>query len=145
MFAVPPNTLAAPADLSIAHPARIAREFAADRASWAHLLRYDADERWAGLLARTDAYEAWLLSWLPGQHTDLHDHGGATGAFTVVQGDLTERVARPGDSEVLHSLTAGQSRVFGPHYAHQVSNLGVDPAVTIHVYRPQRANRTLRG
>ncbi|MFC7340866.1 cysteine dioxygenase [Saccharopolyspora griseoalba] len=141
MFAVPPNTVAAPADLTIAHPVRVAREYAADRASWAALLRYDPDQRWAGLLARTDAYEAWLLSWLPGQHTDLHDHGGSTGAFTVLSGNLTERVVRRDGTELLNSLVAGQSRVFGPNYAHQVSNLGEDPAVTIHVYRPQRANR----
>lgn len=140
VFAVPPNTIAAPADLSIAHPVRIAREYAADRRSWASLLRYDPDARWAGLLERTETYEAWLLSWLPGQHTDLHDHGGSTGAFTIVSGNLTERVVRDGQ-EFLHSLAAGQSRVFGPHYAHQVTNLGVDPAVTIHVYRPQRTNR----
>ncbi|MEU6266827.1 cysteine dioxygenase [Saccharopolyspora shandongensis] len=143
MFAVPPNTLAAPADLSIAHPVRIARELAADRGSWTHLLRYDPDQRWSGLLARTESYEAWLLSWLPGQHTELHDHGGATGAFTVIAGNLTERVVQPRGTEVLHPLTAGQSRVFGPNYVHQVHNDGPDPAVSVHVYRPARARMTL--
>ncbi|WP_188985539.1 cysteine dioxygenase [Saccharopolyspora thermophila] len=141
MFAVPPNTVAAPADLSTAHPVRIARELAADRGSWTHLLRYHPDQRWAGLLRRTEGYEAWLLSWLPGQHTELHDHGGATGAFTVVTGSLTERVVR-GGAEVLHPLVAGQARVFGPNYVHQVSNDGPDPAVSVHVYRPERARMT---
>ncbi|MGW1676688.1 cysteine dioxygenase [Saccharopolyspora sp. NPDC002376] len=142
MFAVPPNTLAAAADLTIAHPVRIARELAADRSSWTHLLRYDPDQRWFGLLARTEHYEAWLLSWLPGQHTELHDHGGATGAFTIISGNLTERVVRGGTTDVLNSLTAGQSRVFGPDYVHQVSNTGPDPAVSIHVYRPVRTPMT---
>jgi predicted metal-dependent enzyme (double-stranded beta helix superfamily) len=143
VFAVPPNTVAAPADLSIAHPVRIARELAADRGSWTHLLRYDPDQRWSGLLARTESYEAWLLSWLPGQHTELHDHGGATGAFTVIAGNLTERVVQSRGAEVLHPLTAGQSRVFGPNYVHQVHNDGPDPAVSVHVYRPARAGMTL--
>ena len=81
----------------------------------------------------------WLLSWLPGQHTDLHDHGGATGAFTVVSGTLTESTARQdGSGERSQQLVAGQSRAFGPNYIHQVRNLGVDPAVSIHVYRPFR-------
>ncbi|MFB9570505.1 cysteine dioxygenase family protein [Saccharopolyspora hordei] len=139
MFAVPPGTVAAPADLTTAHPVRIARELAADRGAWAHLLRYDPDQRWFELITRTEHHEAWLLSWLPGQHTELHDHGGATGAFTVVSGDLTERVVRASGAEVLHRLTTGQSRVFGPDYVHQVSNTGQDPAVSIHVYRPVRA------
>lgn len=143
MFAVPENTLARPADRAIAHPARIAREFAAARHTWAHLLRYDPEQRWFGLLERTEEHEAWLLSWLPGQYTDLHDHGGAAGAFTVVSGVLSERAVKTDAagraSQALHTLTAGQSRVFGPGYAHQVHNHGPDPAVSIHVYRPERA------
>lgn len=145
MFAVPPNTVAAEADRSLAHPARIARELAADRQSWAHWLRYDPQQRWAGLLERTAGHEAWLLSWLPGQRTELHDHGGATGAFTVVSGSVAERVVRAtatGPAEEWRTIEAGQSRVFGPDYVHQVVNDGPDPAITVHVYRPARARMT---
>ena len=35
------------------------------------------------------------MSWLPGQVTDLHDHGAASGAFTIVSGELTEHVRAP--------------------------------------------------
>ena len=142
MFAVPPNTVAVPANRAIAHPVRIARELAGARSTWAHRVRYDPEQRWFGLLERTDEHEAWLLTWLPGQETELHDHGGATGAFTVVSGNLTERVVHSGSGgrvEVLHSLDSGQSRVFGPNYVHQVHNHGPDPAISIHVYRPVRA------
>ena len=79
------------------------------------------------------------MSWLPGQSTDLHDHGSATGAFTIVSGVLTERVMRTGTTL---ELQPGQSRVFAPHYVHQVSNNGDDPAVSIHVYRATRQMRT---
>ena len=142
VFEVPPNTVAAEPDRALAHPVRIAHEFAANRDSWAHLLRYDPDQRWFGLLERTAEHEVWLLSWLPGQRTELHDHDDASGAFTVVSGALTERAVRTGSArpaEVLHPLVAGQSRVFGPNYVHQVHNEGPDPAVSIHVYRPARA------
>lgn len=137
MFAVPPNTVALAATPATAHPALIARELAADRDRWRHLLRYLPDERFAVLVDGTDEQEIWLMSWLPGQGTDLHNHGDATGAFTVVLGSLTERVARR-ETEVLHHLVAGQSRVFGPGYVHGVGNAGADPAVSIHVYRPAR-------
>lgn len=137
MFAVPEHTIALPPARSAAHPARIATEYARDRDRWAHLLRYDPDQRYAVLIAATGEFEVWLLSWLPGQGTELHDHGGAEGAFTVVNGAVLERVLR-GTSETVRSVRAGQSRVFGTDYVHQVRNDDVDPAVTIHVYRPNR-------
>jgi predicted metal-dependent enzyme (double-stranded beta helix superfamily) len=132
MFAVPPNTIALAATPSSAHPALIAREVAADVARWRRLLRYDPHQRFTTLIERTDRQEIWLLSWLPGQGTDLHDHGSATGAFTVVLGALAERVVRD-RVEIMHPLAAGQSRVFAPGYLHQVTNPGPDLAVSIHV------------
>ena len=142
MFAVPANTVARPVAVPPAvHPARIAVDVAKDRDRWAPLLRYDPTERFAALVDSTDEVEIWLLSWLPGQHTDLHDHAGSAGAFTVVSGVLTERVIRD-RVEVTHPVTVGQTRVFGPRYVHQVRNAGVDPAVSIHVYRPERAGMT---
>ncbi|WP_216209034.1 cysteine dioxygenase [Amycolatopsis aidingensis] len=146
MFAVPAGTVAGAENPVLRHPVRVALEFAADRDRWRNLLRYDPDERFAALITADAGQQVWLLSWLPGQETDLHDHGRATGAFTVVNGDLAETVARRArDGRVLreeHALTAGQSRVFGPGYVHQVRNLGPDPAVSIHVYRS--AGRTMR-
>ncbi|MQA61924.1 MAG: cysteine dioxygenase [Actinophytocola sp.] len=150
MFAVPDNTVAQAENPALRHPARVALSYATNRDSWRHLLRYDPSERFAALIERTEHDEIWLLSWLPGQHADLHDHGDTSGAFTVVSGRLTETVARldavsgqaaaDGDQ---HELTGGQSRVFGPGYAHQVHNAGPDPAVSIHVYR--YGSRTMRS
>lgn len=140
MFAVPANTIASSSVAPTVHPALIARAYAADRSRWAHLLRYDPDERFAALVDNTDGQEIWLMSWLPGQETDRHDHGDATGAFTVVSGTLTEHVLHRGTTL---SLTPGQSRVFGPGYAHHVRNAGPDPAVSLHVYRAARTMRTV--
>lgn len=136
MFAVPANTVALPA-APARLPVRTALDVARDRSRWAHLLRYDPDERYATLVEATADTETWLLSWLPGQHTDVHDHAGSAGAFTVVSGVLTETVFRA-EEPTTHVVTAGQTRVFGQTYTHQVHNLGVDPAVSIHVYRPHR-------
>ncbi|KAA9152980.1 cupin domain-containing protein [Amycolatopsis acidicola] len=139
MFAVPDNTVALTEKPLLRHPVRVALEYAAERERWRHLLRYDPDERFSALVTETAEEEVWLMGWLPGQHTDLHDHAQSTGAFTVVTGALSETVARraPGGRAVteLHALSAGQSRVFGPGYVHQVRNEGPDPAVSIHVYR----------
>ncbi len=136
MFSVPANTIA-PAAPAAGHPARTALEVARDRERWTHLLRYDPDERFAALIESDADAEIWLLSWLPGQQTGVHDHAGAAGAFTVVSGTLTETVTRP-TTVTTHSVPAGSTRVFGPSYVHQVRNLGPDPAVSVHVYRPHR-------
>ncbi|MGB6224925.1 MAG: hypothetical protein WBF76_06120, partial [Pseudonocardiaceae bacterium] len=72
--------------------------------------------------------------------TDLHDHGQASGAFAIAAGTLTERVvaAKPGRPpvEVTRALHTGRCRAFGPHYIHQVTNIGPVPAVSVHVYTP---------
>ena len=143
MFAVPENTVLSDVRVAPQQPTKILREVLADRPSWAHLLRYDPAERWTALVQSTSSYEVWLMSWLPGQGAELHDHGGAEGAFTVVQGVLTEVVGRPGhNGQALHVLHAGQSRVFGPNYVHQMRNEGIDPAVSIHVFGPTRQRMT---
>jgi predicted metal-dependent enzyme (double-stranded beta helix superfamily) len=146
MFAVPDNTLLRPENPALRHPVRVALEVAADRDRWRHLLRYDPDERFAALVSKDEQQEVWLMGWLPGQRTDLHDHAFASGAFTVVGGRLTEAVARraPDGRAVteLHALAAGQSRVFGPGYVHEVRNDGPDPAISVHVYRD--AGRAMR-
>lgn len=146
MFAVPENTLARAADPARGHPVRLAMRVAAERHRWQRLLRYDPDERYAALITADSAQEVWLLSWLPGQYAPPHDHGDATGAFTVVHGVLSESVARRGGPGAApwspHTLEPGQSRVFGPGYVHEVGNAGADPAVSVHVYRAP--GRTIR-
>jgi predicted metal-dependent enzyme (double-stranded beta helix superfamily) len=148
MFAVPDNTLVVAENPALRHPVRVALEFAADRDRWRHLLRYDPDQRFSALIDSDERQEVWLMAWLPGQHTDLHDHALSSGAFTIVSGSLTESVARraPDGRSVteLHALVAGQSRVFGPGYVHEVRNDGPDTAVSVHVYRGGREMRGYR-
>ncbi|HEU5106979.1 MAG TPA: cysteine dioxygenase, partial [Micromonosporaceae bacterium] len=85
MFAVPPNTIALSSTPKSAHPALIAQQLAADTERWRHLLRFHTGERFTTLVEASDQQEIWLMTWLSGQGTDLHNHGGATGAFTVVE------------------------------------------------------------
>jgi predicted metal-dependent enzyme (double-stranded beta helix superfamily) len=121
-------------------PASLAMTLAAHPERWLPLVDYRTDTRWYRLIERTERHEIWLLSWLPGQGTDLHDHGPACGAFAVAAGVLTERVvaAKPGRApmEITRTLEIGRSRAFGPHYVHQVTNTGSVPAVSVHVYAP---------
>src|SRR5438270_11727550 len=58
-------------------------------------VRYTEGRRWHQRLYRDRRVDLWLISWLPSQGTELHDHGGSAGAFTVLAGELAEAVCRP--------------------------------------------------
>lgn len=118
---------------------------------WQSQVRYNASSRWFAPLAVDAlvdgvALEAWLLSWLPGQRTGLHDHGGSAGAFAVVRGALSEATIQTPSAGAprLHHQTyqAGQHRPFGPRHLHEILNDGAAPAVSIHVYAPRLARMT---
>jgi hypothetical protein len=99
-------------------------------------VQYTEDRRWHQRLYRDRRVDLWLISWLPSQGTELHDHGGSAGAFTVLTGDLAEAVYRPRAG--LHEVPRrpGDSAGFGPRYVHDVRNLGDRPAVSVHAYSP---------
>ena len=40
-------------------------------------VQYDAENRWHKRLYRDPRLDIWLISWLPSQGTQLHDHGGS--------------------------------------------------------------------
>lgn len=46
--------------------------------------------RWFTRIHGDDELDVWLISWVPGQPTELHDHGGSLGALTVISGSLNE-------------------------------------------------------
>jgi quercetin dioxygenase-like cupin family protein len=113
----------------------LARTIAADRARWAPLVQYDATTRWYARLETGPGYEVWLLSWLPGQSSGLHDHGDSSGVLTVLQGELSERTS--GRTGTAHrALAPGAQRAFAPGYVHEVVNDSLEPAVSLHIYFP---------
>jgi hypothetical protein len=100
------------------------------------ILRFASPQRWWARLALTEEVELWLLSWLPGQGTAAHDHGGASGAFTVLLGELAETYRYP--SGPIHNQlhVAGSALGFGAGRAHLVQNLGPGKAASVHAYSP---------
>src|SRR4051812_32270423 len=95
----------------------IAHRYAAHQAAWALAPRFNPVRRWYHRLAAEPDAEVWVLTWLPGQGTDLHDHGGSSGAFVVVSGTLTEHTVTEeaaGPTVEWNTLRAGEGRAFGP-------------------------------
>jgi quercetin dioxygenase-like cupin family protein len=126
--ALPDLTERTPAGLG-----RLASVLATRSDLWRPLVHVDPDRRWFTRIAGGAGWEAWLLTWLPGQRTGLHDHGGAAGAFTVLSGTVREQTV--GDREG-RLLQAPELRYFGPQHVHGVIGAGDGPAATLHVYAP---------
>ena len=100
------------------------------------LATHDPVHRWYTRLALTDEVEVWLIAWAPGQGTKPHDHGGASGALTVLDGTLTETY-RDGDRAAQrHAVGAGQGSEFGPRRVHTVVNAGPVNATSVQAYSP---------
>jgi predicted metal-dependent enzyme (double-stranded beta helix superfamily) len=128
-------------------PSAVLDRLVAHRLELLERVRYDDQQRWHTRLtpdeAGTDQVEVWLLSWLPGQISALHDHGGSSGAFTVLRGALDEGVVSPSTgTSSEHLWTRGPIRAFGPHHVHEVGNDGDVPAVSLHAYEPELASMT---
>jgi predicted metal-dependent enzyme (double-stranded beta helix superfamily) len=120
---------------------RLAQDLSRRSDLWQSRVRFAHETRYAVRVAVTDDYEAWLLTWLPGQSTGLHDHGGSAGAFIVLEGVVHEAtfLPAPGRSPgalVKRTLGPGRVRAFSEDYLHDVANVGRVPAVSLHVYAP---------
>jgi Cysteine dioxygenase type I len=100
------------------------------------LLHYQQTRRWWARLALTEGVELWLLSWLPGQGTGPHDHGGAAGAFTVLLGELAEDYRYPGGPIRRLGHTVGNAIGFGAGRAHDLRNDSATPTASVHAYSP---------
>jgi predicted metal-dependent enzyme (double-stranded beta helix superfamily) len=125
-------------------PRQLAVDLARRTELWQPHVRF-SEPRHYHRLAAEEGWEAWLLTWLPGQSTGLHDHGGSAGAFAVLSGAVEETVVLPrraeaGEPQRFDPLTrrysAGSVRAFGSRHLHDVRPDGA-AAVTLHVYAPR--------
>jgi quercetin dioxygenase-like cupin family protein len=116
--------------------AGVVSALAAQPKLWQDLVCHDPHARWYRRVALTDAVEVWLIGWWPGQHTSLHDHGGASGAVAVVVGTLQETTMVPPWRTRVRTLHRGSVLRVGPEVVHQVGNVHAFPATSIHAYSP---------
>jgi hypothetical protein len=86
----------------------------------------------------TPDFEVWLLSWMPGQITTIHDHGGGLTIASVLAGVVLEERFVPVGQKVRPAWTmvrtTGDTDVIDGSAIHRVSPLGT--AVTLHLCAP---------
>jgi hypothetical protein len=109
--------------------------------SWAELTGEVATERSYRQVLCVPALEVWLICWPRGGRLQLHDHGGASGALEVIDGELEER-SRPGRPGAGGGIVRWQDRTMGPRqpvsfdgdYIHDVRNSAPPVATSVHAY-----------
>ncbi|ORW31429.1 cysteine dioxygenase [Mycobacterium palustre] len=105
-------------------------------------------QRWFTRIHGDEELDVWLISWVPGHHTELHDHGGSLGALTVLSGSLNE-FRWDGKGLRRRRLDAGDQAGFPLGWVHDVvwaprpvpepvgTYLGpVQPTLSVHAYSP---------
>jgi Cysteine dioxygenase type I len=100
-------------------------------------------DRWFARLHGDDEIDIWLISWVPGHGTELHDHGGSLGALTLLSGSLDE--FRWDGKELRHRrLEAGDQAGFPLGWVHDVAWASTGaariatpgPTLSVHAYSP---------
>jgi predicted metal-dependent enzyme (double-stranded beta helix superfamily) len=117
----------------------LVEDLAADPETWESLVRHDPYQRGVSLLRRDDEVEVWVLSWLPGQDTGFHDHGGSTAAIYVTRGEIREERLSFAGPPRGRTLTTDSVGVVPALHIHRVHHEGTAPAVSIHAYSPPLA------
>jgi Cysteine dioxygenase type I len=108
-------------------------------------------ERWFTRIHGDDELDIWLISWVPGHATELHDHGGSLGALTVLSGALNE-FRWDGRRLRRRRLDAGDQAGFPLGWVHDVvwaprpiaghiagpaaTATPVQPTLSVHAYSP---------
>ena len=109
----------------------------------ANFVRTDARRYHRGRVAWRPSFEVLVMTWLPGQCSPPHDHGGSICAMRVMAGralERTWRVATDGLADPCMDETVDTGRTVAGDDAsvHSVHNAATDgpPMVTLHVYAP---------
>jgi len=126
------------ATLSLAELTTLVGSVCADPTFWQPRLQIPdgGEERWWTRLSTNRRVDVWLLSWLPGHTTELHDHGTSAAAFSVVRGSLVEVRAERQGHRTAYARQPGWVTWLAPGVIHDVSGAGDGPAVSIHAYSP---------
>ena len=120
----------------------LTRSIAAQPDLWQPLVQFQESGRWWTRLDAPPGVDVWLLSWLPSQGTELHDHGASAAAFTIVAGTLTEVRPTQDGALVPQDFPTGRTQTVDPGDRHDVLNTGTEPAVSIHAYSPPLTRMT---
>jgi hypothetical protein len=122
-------------DLDAQELRALAADIAAHPEVWAHLVRFDDEDRAYASLHRDAHVDVWLLCWTARNDTGWHDHDVSSGAVAVVSGELAENNLTLAAGDVETRIPAGRAFCFGPDHIHRLAG-AQDASVSVHAYSP---------
>jgi hypothetical protein len=135
----------APRQLTTTGLEAIVFTIARDPALWRPSVAFTTGSRYWTRIATPevfrDSIDIWLLTWLPEQGTQLHDHGDSAAAFRVLEGALQEVRPEGGDLRGTR-YDAGRTQRVEVGQLHDVSNPFDQPAISLHAYSPRLTRMT---
>jgi len=137
-----PATLGSPGidRFSPAQLLRTARLFASDPELPDLVDRQSGERHWVELDS-SPYLQIWLHSGPQGPTPDGMTMAKSADAFLTVSGTLLEQTAQS-DRRTDRTLIAGEGRSFGPNHVHHVANVGVETALSVHLYTPRLTTMT---
>lgn len=101
---------------------------------WIKHINFDALNYKRNLIMQTDFYEMYLLCWLPGQRTKMHDHPGNGCMFKILHGELNERIYDH-NFDMVRSYTHELGSTVGMlDRIHCMENKSTEYAASLHIY-----------
>lgn len=112
---------------------------------------FDPQQRTRRVLHEDNTISILLLGWLPGQATEIHDHGGSLCAFRVLRGSAIEsRYELDADGLAIEverdEFLPGSVIGCDGTEIHSMKNdpAASEPLVTLHIYKPAPQMRLYR-
>lgn len=88
------------------------------------------------LVFKTENLEIILMGWLPGQGTELHNHGSSDAITFVLNGEMACTTHYPDGSKVRSVLKKGEVELVPVGVSHEVKNNSNKNLLTLHIYSP---------
>ena len=102
---------------------------------WRQYVKLNKSKYNRNVVYRDDLFEIIIITWLPGQHTKIHDHPSNGCLLKVLYGELCE-IRKKCKIREYHLQTNDISYMHSSLGKHIISNVHKKPAISIHVYSP---------
>lgn len=114
-----------------------------DMDEFASYVYFREDTYGRNFVAGNDLYEMLVLTWLPGQHTPIHDHDGQRCWMQMIAGRLDFKNYHPIDRKKPQLIAKGPPETHevgeGVYIddsmgVHSIQNTSTKPAISLHIY-----------
>lgn len=102
---------------------------------WVQYISFNANRYTRNKVIETDFYEMYILCWLPGQKTPIHDHPGNGCMFKLLHGELHEQLYDAFGQLVLKERVHQSGDVVTiKDELHTMENTSKTYATSLHIY-----------